>query len=97
MSSSDQLDNIINEGKVDTKTAMIVFAIELKQQRDAIKDLNNHFNDKVASKQDKQELVDAIARTDKRVDRLEGFVIKILVGAATILVTGVIGATVIFQ
>lgn len=94
---NDPLDEIISQGKVDPKTAMIVFAIELQQQRIAIKSLSDQFDDKVATKQDKKELVDALARTDKRVDRLEGFVIKILIGAAAILVTGVIGASVVFK
>lgn len=97
MSLNDQLDDIINKGNVDSKTALIVFAIELKSQRDAINTLNSHFDGKVATRQDKKELVEAIARTDKRVDRLEGFVIKILIGAASILVLGIIGATVIFK
>lgn len=97
MNGKDPLDEIINQGKVDTKTALIVFAIELQQQRNAVKDLTDKFDDKVATKTDKKELEGAIARTDARVDRLEGFVIKILIGAATILVAGVIGASVVFK
>lgn len=95
--ATDQLDDIINDGKVNSRTAMIIFAIELKQQRESIAGLNEKFDGKVATKQDKKELVDALARTDKRVDRLEGFLIKILVGAASILVTGVVGASIIFK
>lgn len=97
MSVSNQLDQIIKGGNIDSNTALVIFAMELKQQRESIDDLNRHFDTKVATKTDKKELVEAIARNEKRVDRLEGFVIKILIGAASILVAGVIGATLVFK
>ncbi len=84
MSETTELDKIINEGKVSSATAMVVFAVELKAQGDKIDILTRTItedNKRYASKEDFQVI-------DKRVGRLEnsilgflGFILLTVVGA----------------
>jgi len=72
---SSELDKIIDEGKVSSATAMVVFAVELKSQGDKIDELKKAINDdnqRYASLKDQQKL-------DSRVGRLENGALGLLV------------------
>lgn len=72
--SNSDLDRIIEDGKVNTSTAMIVFAVELKSLGEKTDALKKTFD------ADSQRYIDIkdFNALDKRVSRIENAIIKVL-------------------
>lgn len=71
---NSELDKIINEGKVNSGTAMVIFAVELKRQGENIKEL------KTSLGEDNKRYVPIKDFTviEKRVSRLENALLGVL-------------------
>lgn len=84
MSTNTELDKIINEGKVSSSTAMVVFAVELKAQGDKIDNLTqsiNSDNNRYATKEEVGEAKKRLSRVENAILGLLGFVFLSVVGA----------------
>lgn len=82
----EELDRIAN-GKTDTKTAMAVFAVTLKQARDDIHDVKKLLASEYATKQYTDGKVAAL---EARIKMLE----RIVYGAVGVILLAVFGALV---
>lgn len=84
---SSELDKIINDGKVNSSTAMVIFAVELKTQGEMIKDLKSSIN----SDNQRYVSVKDYDGLEKRVSRLEGAALKVLGVVFFMVLTAVVG------
>lgn len=74
MNDTNELDRIINDGKVNSSTAMVIFAVELKAQGNNIQKLEQAItedNKRYVPMKDYENL-------EKRVSRLENAALKVL-------------------
>lgn len=86
MSNNQELDKIINNGKANTQTAMIVFAIELKSQGeklDEVKEAIKSDNERYALARDHEDL-------KRRVDGIYNFAWKFLTAVFLALTIGTV-------
>lgn len=84
---SSELDKIINDGRVNPSTAMVIFAVELKNQGETLKSLKdtiNEDNKRYVPVKDYEAL-------EKRVSRLENGALKVLTVISGIVMLAVIG------
>lgn len=87
MSEPTELDRIINDGKVNSATAMVVFAVELKNQGQALVRLEQALKDDNA----RYVPITDFNAVEKRVARLENAGLKILGFVFLLVVAAVIG------
>lgn len=88
--SNSELDKIIGEGKVNQATAMVIFAVELKQQGERIEELKVALagdNDRYMTKSDFNTL-------EKRVSRVENAILGALIFVFIAFAGAVIGLVV---
>lgn len=85
--TDSELDKIINTGKINSATAMIVFAVELKSQGEKLDNLKIAINDD----NNRYFPMKDGANLSSRVDRLENGALKILITIAGIVFLAVIG------
>lgn len=93
MSVDSELDKIINDGKVNSSTAMVIFAVELKQQGERITELKKSLdgdNNRYATKENNTML-------ERRVGRLENAALGVLVFVFVAVATAVVGLVLVKQ
>jgi hypothetical protein len=89
VTDNEQLDKIINDGKVNTSTAMVIFAVELKSQGANIEELKkaiNNDNKRYVSIKDYIGLEKRVSRLENAILGVLGFVFISVVGALITLV-----------
>lgn len=86
-----ELDKIIDEGKVNQATAMVIFAVELKSQGEKIASLTQAINED----NKRYVTIKDHAAVEKRVGRLENAMLGVLTFVFLAVLTALVGLVIV--